>query len=529
MKTHARRILAAIALATSTLTAGTPVAVTTYHNDNQRTGWNSNETILTPASVASGNFARLFSHNLDGQAYAQPLYVPNVTVNGAVHNVVFVATENDSVYAFDADSNAGANAAPLWQAKFADPVHAITPVPQADTGTNNITPRIGITSTPVIDLGSQTIYVVAKTKETVGRTIEYVQRLHALDITTGAERPGSPVVIVATYPGTCGLSDGHNVTFNALLGNQRSALLLNDGMVYIAWASHGDGGPYSGWVMAYDAATLQQMAVLDTVPDATGFCAGGIWNSGSGPAADAAGNVFFTTANGLFNANNGGRNYGNSIVKTTASLIPADFFTPFDQYFLNAFDIDLGSGGVLLLPTQAGPYPDLLVQAGKEGTLYVVNRDSMGGYNLFDNSQIVQSINGALGSVFSAPVYANGAVYFSGSQDNIKRFPVTNGELSTTPATTAQVFAHPGPGMSVSSAPDGSNAILWALDAQGWTTGAASVLYALDAGTLAVLYSSHRKSRDAAGPSIRFNIPTVANGKVYVGTANSLVVYGALH
>src|SRR5260221_5536896 len=377
-------VAATLFFLTSSLWLNGQVNVTTYHNDNARTGLNANETILTPDNVrAPGQFGKLFSQPVDGYVYAQPLYVPNVHiidhgVDKGIHNVVFVATEGDSVYAFDADSNAGANASPLWTASLIDTLHgaaagATTVATQGsnpDINCEDLVPQVGITSTPVIDLVSNTMFVEAKSKENGG----FVHRLHALDITTGNEKSPGPTVITATVNG---------ITFDPLHQLNRPGLLLLNGTIYIGYGSHCDITPYNGWLFAYDAATLTRKGVFVTTPGTTTTPnpngAGAIWMSGAGIAADGAGNIFAATGNGTFDATD----FGDSILKLSLNqqtLGLVDSFTPFNQADLNAHDNDLGSGGVLLLPDQPGAHPHLLVQAGKEGTIYLLDPDHMGGY-----------------------------------------------------------------------------------------------------------------------------------------------------
>jgi len=510
----------------------------TYHNDNARTGQNLNETILTWANVNQAHFGKKFSYPLDGIAYASPLYVANVLIPGqGGHNVVYVATEHDSVYAFDAE---GLIPTPLWKMSFIDPAAGVTTVPSADTGDCcDLTPEVGITGTPVIDQGTGTLYVVAKTKEVVGGTTTYVQRLHALDITTGAERCGGPAVIQASVPGTGDGNDGHGkVPFNALRENQRPALLLNNGVVYIGFASHADQPPYHGWVLGYDAHTLQQVMAYNDTPNGSD---GGIWQSGGGLAADSAGNIFFVTGNGTFDANTvGGMDYGDSIEKISAGGSVLDYFTPHDQAALSAADLDLGSGAALLLPDQGGPHPHLLVTAGKGGTMYLIDRDTgkMGQFNPTDDSQIVQSLpnifpnpggSNTLGN-FSVAVYFNGFVYFSPVAGTIQTFQLSNGLLSTAPTShsaAAVPYAFPG-GMLAMSANGTTNGILWAVQRVGATT--PGVLHAYKATDLSSeLYNSNQAgSQDTLGVAAKFNIPLVANGKVYVAGTDQLTVYGGL-
>jgi hypothetical protein len=503
----------------------------TYHNDNARTGQNLNETVLTWTNVNQAQFGKKFSYPLDGIAYASPLYVANVSISGqGVHNVVYVATEHDSVYAFDAD---GLIPTPLWKVSFINPP-AITTVPAADTGECcDIAPEIGITGTPVIDQGTGTLYVVAKTKEVVGGTTTYVQRLHALDVTTGAEKFGGPVVIQASVPGTGDGNDGNgHVPFNALRENQRPALLLSNGVVYIGFASHGDNPPYHGWVLGYDAHSLQQVMAYNDTPNGS---AGGIWQSGGGLAADSAGHIFFVTGNGTFDANTGGLDYGDSIEKISAGGSVLDYFAPHDQAALSAADLDLGSGAALLLPDQGGPHPHLLVTAGKGGTIYLIDRDNMGHFNPNDDSQIVQSLPNIFPNPnllitsgnFSVPVYFNGFVYFSPVAGTIQAFQLSNGLLSTAPTSqSVATYAFPG-GMLAISANGTTNGILWAVQRVNATT--PGVLHAYKATDLgAELYNSNQAagSRDTLDIAAKFNIPLVANGKVYVASVSQLTVYG---
>ena len=346
-------------------------SVLTWHNDNSRTGQNLRETILTPANVNSTQFGKKFTRPLDGQTFAQPLYVPNVSIPGqGTHNVVYVATENDSVYAFDAD---GTPTRPLWQRDFTNSAQGITAVPCADIPACPVGPVAGITGTPVIGSASKTLYVVAFTKENGS----YFQRLHALDITTGAEKFGGPVVIQASVQGTGAGSVGGTIAFDPLIQNQRPALLLAKGVVYIGWASFGDRDNYHGWVLGYAASTLQQVAVFNDTPNGS---QGGIWQGGGGLAAGPCGNIFLQTGNGTFDANTiGGVDYGDSFLKLSATggLSVLDYFTPDNQATLDSLDLDLGSGAGLIPPKQSGAFPNEIISAGKQGIIYVVNRDHM--------------------------------------------------------------------------------------------------------------------------------------------------------
>ncbi len=500
----------------------------TFHNDNLRTGRNLNETTLTLNNVNSGAFGKLRTYNLDGQSIASPLYVPNVAIPGqGTHNVVYVATEHNSVYAFDAD---GLSANPLWQASFINPAAGITAVPNQETGECcDIAPEIGITGTPAIDSATKTLYVVAKTKEVVGSTTNYVQKLHALDITTGAEKFGGPVVIQANVAGTGNGSQNGRLDFLPLRENQRTALLLSNGAVYIAWGSHGDVQPYHGWVMSYNATTLQQVFALCLTPNNEGA---GIWQSGGGLAADAAGNVYFITSDGTLTANVGGSSYGDSFVKINPAGTVLDYFSPSDQGSLDSGNIDLGAGGPMLLPDQPGPNVHLMLNAGKNGDIYLVNRDNMGHFNAGSN-QVVQSLQNIFPfgtpepGNYSAPVYFNGYVYFSPVADNIQAFQLTNGLLSTSPTSRSSViFAYPGGTVSI-SANGSTNGILWALRKNGSSPG---TLHAYNAMNLGIeLYNSDQAgSRDTSDNVAKYSAPLVANGKVFVASTSKLTVYGLL-
>ena len=500
--------------------SGPFTGVLTYHNDNSRTGQNLNESVLSPANVTQSKFGKLFSYPLDGQVFAQPLYVYKVPIDGQNHNVIYVATEHDTVYAFDADNKASSA---LWSVSFLNSAEGVTPIPSSDLD-SPINPEIGVTSTPVIDGNSGTLYVLAATKENGN----YVHRLHALDITSGAEKFGGPVVIQGSVPGSGSGSSNGQITFQTKIQLQRPALLLSKGVIYLAWASYNDHGLYHGWVMAYDASTLHQIAIWNDTPNGE---RGGIWQSGCGLSADSAGNVYVATGNGTFDAYAGGTNYGDSFIKLTlngSSLSVTDYFTPFNQQTLSDEDSDLGSSGLVLLPDQAGVNPHLGISAGKEGKIYLVNRDHLGKFQSDNDSQIVQSIPDALGTTpddrnFSSAVYWNGSVYFVGNTDAIKQFQLNSGLLSTSPVSqSSHQFGYTG--TSSISANGSGNGILWTMEAGG------SVLHAYDATNLAnELYNSKQAgSRDFFGSAIRFNPPTVANGKVYVAGQTEIAVFGLL-
>ena len=519
-----------LGLSTGGLPPQARAQVLTSQYDNSRTGSNQRETVLTPRNVNANQFGKLFSMRVDGSIYAQPLYMPRLEIPGkGVHNVVFVATEHDSVYAFDADGN---SEEPLWKVSFIDQQKGVTTVPTRDVDCPFIVPEIGITSTPVIDLHSGTLYVLARTKEKDGMFgSRYVQRLHALAVTTGVEKFGGPVEIKASVAGHGAGSSNGQVEFEPLRENPRAALLLVNGNVYLTWASSCDVGPYHGWVMAYDAHTLAQVATFNTSPDADDS---GIWAGDTGPAADAEGSVFLATGNGKFDVVPHGRDYGDSLLKLGLAgrqLLVRDYFTPFNQEELNAEDKDLGSGGPLLLPDQPGPHPHLLVVTGKGGLIYVLDRDHLGGYHPRDDSQIVQSLPGGPDENFGAAAYWNGHVYFIFTGDVPKDFTLAHGKLSAEPVRGSRRFLDPGatPTVSANGSKDG---IVWALTSKHWNQpdGPAAVLFAFDASNIArELYSSETKaSRDRAGIGLRFNIPTVVNGRVYVGAKGELDVYGLL-
>src|SRR6266568_5339962 len=505
------------------------VSVLTQHNDNARTGLNASETLLTQANVNTNWFGKLFSKPVDGPVYPQPLYVPNVAFpNQGTHNVVFVATQHDSVYAFDADSNVGTNASPLWHDSFINPAAGIIPVTTADVGgCPSFVGEIGIVGTPVIDAASGTLYVVALTKELTNQTYVLAQRLHALDITTGNERSNSPVVIEASVPGTGDGSSGGMVRFDPARELQRSGLLLAGGVVYIAWASYCDNDPYHGWILGYDPRTLAQVSAFNVTPNGS---KGGIWMAGAGLSATADGTLYCVTGNGTFDTKANPTNFGDSFLKLQATnLTLLDYFTPFNQATLNSDDIDLGSGGAVLLPDSVGSvsHPHLLVGCSKEGKLYLLDRDNLGHYNSANDSQIVQEFS--LGStVFGLPAYFNGRLYIQAVGQFLKAFAFSNGQFNTAPVsqTTEQVtFRGTTPSISANDTTDG---IVWLLAPT--PTPGVTTLRAYNADNLSQkLYDSYTSMPANSSNQIsfvKFVVPTIANGKVYVGTANALAVFG---
>jgi len=522
----------------SSMMIGTSVAVTTYHNDNTRQGWNAKETTLTLGNVNSRQFAKIFSQPVDGFIYAQPLYLPNVSIPGkGIHSVVYVATQHDSVYAFDAGSKTGSNPQPLWHKSLIDPSTGISTVLSEDVNCKDIYPEIGITGTPVIDAVTGTLYVVTKEKH---QSRTFVQRLHALDVSTGAEKFGGPIQIEGTVPGSGAGSVGGRIAFDGLRNNQRPGLLLSNGYIYIGWASHCDNGPYHGWVMAYDVHTLKQKAVWSATANGG---LGGIWQAGGAPAADANGHVFLATGNGTFDADMGGVDFGDSLLKfappAQGQLPILDSFTPYNQADLSAQDLDFGSGGPMLLPSQppGSPHKDLMIIGDKSGTIYLIDRSKLGQFNPAGN-QIVQTLAGQLACCTGGiTAWWNNNVYVTSVFDTVKafKFDPAAGLLSSAPVSqTAQAFLYPPPFLSVSSNGD-RNAIVWAVDTDTYihrsnSTGQPAVLRAFDATDLGrELYNSNQNfSRDKAGKAVKFVVPTVVNGKVYVGTQDELTVYGLL-
>lgn len=532
-----------------------------YHNDLSSSGLNLNESTLTLNNVGTATFGKLFTHALDGQAYAQPLVKTAVNIttgaHAGVHDVVFVATQHDSLYAFDAQTGVQ-----LWHDSFIDPTNGVTTVPFAELTPNpDITPEVGITGTPVIDPSSNVLYLVAKTKEVRGDGTHYVQRLHAINLGDGTEAFGGPAVIADTLydpnlgftyvsgPSVNGTGDGSVngvVTFNAMRELNRPGLILLNGKVYIAFGSHGDNGPYHGWVLGYDASNLQLTAAWNSTPNGG---LGGIWQGGGITAVDAQGNLYFETGNGSFDENldsNGfpsQGDYGDSFVKLTPdSSTPAtqnvngwglkvvDYFTPQNESSLSASDTDLGSGAPTLLPDSAGSaaHPHLVIGGGKQGTLYLIDRDNMG---KFDPSadHVVQSVPGAINGMLDTPAFYDGTLYIVGGYGDVaKTFSISDATVSTSPTSqSTDSYSFPGSTPSISAdAADTSNpnAIVWDLDR------GTNQLRAYDAAGYGneLWNSDQANTRDTLGAVVKFTVPTVANGMVYVGTSSALVAYGLL-
>ncbi len=594
----------------------TPADVLTYHNDNGRTGLNATETVLGWSNVKPGEFRKLFEQGVDGCVYAQPLYKHQVrlTRDGTLHNVVFVATAKNIVYAFDANNNTGANASALWTNNLNDGDSPVLPTDVGETGETsaagcaNITPFIGIIGTPVIGVSvlepgrierkgpvgrMETFFAVTKTREVQpGGKVDFIQRLHALDLTSGDELPGSPVEIarttypdtgtgITTEPGTyvtgpvvTGSGEGQGpsagqVFFNALREDQRAGLVLTRGVVYVTWTSHCDCTPSHGWVVGFDANTLKVVSVFNTTPNATSegwpnppvtppsrLADGGIWQSGAAPAADANGALYLATGNGFFetpataNGFPGLSDFGDTVLKlvpdTSTAANPngngwgqkaADFFTPFDQSNLELNDLDLGAGGVLLLPAQYGAFPNLAVQGGKNGTIYLHNRDNLGRYNA-GGDHVVQSLPAAFGTqtkngatvnngVIGLPAYFNSRLYFIGQSSGLTSYEMVNGYMIRTINSGATLFSR-GATPSISSYYN-QNGIIWALQTDGYYRQSNLILHAYRADNAAELYNSEMAVGHAdrpAGYGIEYTVPTVAGGKVYVGTSSTLAVYG---
>jgi hypothetical protein len=519
-------LIALVSLISTFSTAQVPVL--TYHSDNNRSGM-VNETLLTPNNVNYKQFGRLGSYSVDQYVVAQPLYMPNVNIPGqGTHNVLYVATQNDTVYAFDAD-NPGVT---LWSTSFidasADPPVNVVPILVNKCPSTGFT-DIGIMGTPVIDQATGTLFVSAKTMTGTGKTAIFAHTMHALDITTGLEKFGSPVQVAASFTAP----NGDLVTFNSLSHFQRPALLLSNGVVYAAFGSNGCDNNAHGWLFAFDAGeksgTLQQLGFFNSSPD-TGFAS--IWQSGNGPAADSSGNIYLITANGMYDLYTGGPDLGDSFLKlsfSSGTFTLEDSFTPEDQENMEANDLDLGSGGPLLIPgTQSGPYPDLLVGGGKTGTIYLIDRDKMGGYDTGPGggNGNVQDV-GPVGPIFSSPVYWNSAggqmVYFAPFSSGILGYNLTNGQLSTSPVITSGNIGVAG--VPTLSANGSNNGIFWIT-----VNPAKPFLAAYDATSLVELYSSNQDpSRDSLNSLLpHFITPLVANGKVYVGTESTVVVFGLL-
>jgi hypothetical protein len=550
-------------------------AVLTYHNDPARDGINTREYALTPATVTTATFGKLFSCAVDGAVYAQPLWIQGLTIGGGVHNVIFVATQHDSVYAFDADVSPCVT---YWHVNLLDTLHGgtsgETSVVWNDVGYcyGDIYPEAGVTGTPVIVSTSKTMYVVSASEINLKRSGQcsntsatFYHRLHALDLTTGSEKYNAPVTIVASVPGTGDGSSGGMVSFNSQLHNQRSGLALYGSKVVVAFAAHEDATPYHGWIIVYNGSNVQQrIAVFNTTPNGVNGADGGVWAGGGAPAIDSGGDVYVATGNGVFDEAppSPDNDYGDTILRlhsftgTTpngSNLSVAGWFTPYDQLTLAQNDTDLGSGAPVLFPDQtsgAGP-KHLLVHVGKEGVVYLVDRDNMGQYNPNNNDQIRYSFSGTPNGLWGTPALWQNNLYIGGQFDSLRQFVFNSSTELFNPSVaslSSHVFNFPGTTPSVSSR-GASNGVVWAIDASlyGYAspnggvncstvpvpaacTGPA-ILHAYDANNLAVEYwnsSMAANNRDQAGNAVKFVPPTIANGKVYVATRTGLYVYGLL-
>ena len=570
----------AIALATNFSTQA--ASVLSYHNDSVSSGVNSSETTITPANITVNNFAKRYATTVDGQVYAQPLYKPGVTVSGGsqagVHNLVFVATQHDSLYAIDADSGTV-----VWQTSFLanglTGATSITPMPSGDTGSTDTAPEIGICGTPVIDPATNLLYAAAKTKQIINNNTaspHYIYTLYKIDITNGnttanANIVGSTIIgdtiyngstytyrtspgaqdpyVVGTGDGTIIVNGQNRVYFNAMRQMNRPGLILVSGRIYIAFASHGDNGPYHGWLLGFDKSTLALAAALNLTPNGG---LGGIWQAGGIPTIDASGNFYFETGNGTFDGfSNGGvtagldaqgfpvnGNYGDCFVKvaldatTTQAnqnkngwgLKVVDYFSPFNNQTLNNADTDLGSGGPIVLPDSVGSvaHPHLLIGSGKEGKIYLIDRDSMGKFNA-NTDNVIQTQAGALTGAFDTPAFFNGLLYYVGPSDAGKAFSIANGAMSTTPVkTTPDSIAWPGSTPSI-SANGITNGVVWLID-RG--TNQLRAYSANDFSSEIWTSAQAAGNRDLLGTVVKFSAPTVADGHVFVGTSNTLVDYG---
>jgi hypothetical protein len=550
--------LTATSITEQSVSASLVVAVTnlsgvlTYHNDLARDGAYTQEYALTTTNVNTTSFGKLFTCQVDGAVYSQPLWVANLTVAGVKRNVLFTATQHDSLYAFDADANP---CVPLWKVSLIDAAHGAasgeTTVPSGPTGylvgqgSGDITPEVGVTGTPVIDPVTGILYVVSKSVDSTGTM--FYQRLHAIDLASGNEKSGSPVVIAATYPGTG--DGGTTTTFSARQQNQRSGLALVNGTVYIAWASHEDTSPWFGWVMAYkyNGGSFSQSAALNVTPNVRG---GGIWMGGGAPSADSAGHLYLITGNGVFDANSGtapNNDYGDSFLQLTAGLTVSSYFAPSDEASDDTGDFDFGSGGsALVLNLPSGSPQHLVIGGGKDGALYLLNGDSMGGKGdanarqcFLNRAGNVPCGGGNYGAgIFATAAFWNNTLYIAGLDGpvNAYTFNPASALFSITAASSSPTaFGFPGSSPSISAAGTADNGIVWALDNSQYCTPQSpgcgpAVLHAYDATNLASeLWNSALTGSDAAGNAVKFTVPTVANGKVYVGTRGNNVggTYGS--
>jgi autotransporter-associated beta strand protein len=515
-------------LSFATLPTGSAISVLTFHYDNNRLGANTNETVLTPAIVNTNNFGLLKKYVVDGYVYTEPLYVPNVTLPGqGTHNVIIIATEHDTVYAFDADGNLGTTGGLLWKTNLG--LSALCANQNAFGARYcgncypDIVPEVGVTGTPVIDPNTGSLFLDVFTREAG----VFYHRLHALNITNGTEQANSPVVVTGSVPGTGRDSVGGVMTFNPGQCNERPAVTLAGGVVYLAYAGYADTDPYHGWVLGYSATNLARLTnyIFNSTPNATtatfgaNAAEGGVWQGGNGLCVDADTNLYFETGNGSFDGSTGGGNYADSFLKlsTTNKLTLSDYFTPYNQLALANADTDLSAA-----------HPHLLAGTGKSGTLYLVDRDNMGHYNGANgnDTNIVQSIVNAEGNqTWSSPAYFNNQLYLQPSSSTMKAYVITNGHIATPVAASATSGVGAYNGGPVISANGTNDGIVWMINGAGGN--GTEVLYAFAATNISKqLYNSSQLSRDIPGNGIKMITPTVANGKVYVGAQYSLAIYG---
>jgi uncharacterized repeat protein (TIGR03806 family) len=526
----------------TTLASNPSASALTFHYDNTRQGQNTNELFLTLSSVNTSTFGKLFTYSLDGYMYSEPVYIPNVVINGQPHNIVFAATENNSVYAFDADSNAGANGGLLWQTNL-----GIAEISINNYGVryhhNVLNPLIGITGTPVIDPVSGTIFLDTFTGP-IANTNSGYHVLHALNITNGTEQPYSPVLVNAQFTGTGVDSSNGIVRFNPSMHMNRPAMTLAGGILFVSYGSYGDTDPYHGWVIGYNATNLVQLTnyVFCTTPNATtnvfgvNAAEGALWMGGGGPCVDQNTNVYFEVGNGSFSAHTNGGDYGDSFVKLSAVsnlLVAMDYFAPSNQSSMDVNDTDLGSGGPILLPDSVGSaaHPHLIVGAGKEGTIYLVDRDNMGHFDSTSN-HIVQTLPNVMGGIWGVPAYWNGRIYYQGAGDVLKAFAISNAFITPVPATktTSSFSTYTTPSISANG---NNNGIAWVIQTDAYNggngvTGGSAVLHAYNATNLAQeIYNSNQNlSRDNPGAALKYATPVVVNGKVFVRGEYALSVFG---
>jgi uncharacterized protein (TIGR03437 family) len=477
--------------------------VVTYHNDNARTGQYLSEILLNPAGLKQGPFGKRYFLPVDGVVYAQPLYLSRVKIAGkGFHNILFVATSHDSLYAFDADDESGSP--PLWQVSFLDAAQGVTTVSGADVNCSVI-PELGISGTPVIDAASGTIYVIVFTEETGS---QYVYRLHAIDVTSGAEQPGSPVEIQP--PG-----------FIPLAHKQRTALLLSNGVVYSSWSGNCDLGTYHGWVMAHDASTLALDGFFNSSPGDSGAS---FWNGGAGPAADEQGDLYVVSANGDFDGNATAARYDESVLRlTTPGLTPADQFTPFNKLLLDEDDLDLGSSGAVVLPDEAGSaaHPHLLFTSGKEGRMYLLDRQALGGVQTGTDSGALASLPVLMSHTFGTAAYFGGSIYIAPVNSPMLAFPISGASLGSSPSASSLNESGSNGATPSISANGSANGIVWTITADD-----GGRLLASDAGDLSGLYDSNALPSDHLPGYAEFSVPTIADGKVFAGSSNGVAIYG---